>query len=504
MTVDKTKKGGKSFGEDAAAVCAAGFGYGFTTAQDPPWTVDQVVSATGGRLFWDGCDMDFRSVSIDSRSVQPGDLFLALRGERYDGHSFVGDAVGKGAAGLVVETLPQSMPMVPVVRVEDSARALGDLAAFRRARLPRLKVVAITGSSGKTTVKEMTAAVLKPNHTILKTKGNFNNLIGLPLSLLPAGSRHEIAVLEMGMNYPGEIARLTEIARPDIACILNVQGAHLEGLKTIEGVASAKGELFEGVAAGSILVVNADDRRVLELGRRHANPTITFGLNPMANVRATYVRNLGEEGMAFRLHIGGERESVTIKALGRHSVQNALAAAAISHACGIDIVEICRRLAEFHAFDKRLQIIELPTGLKVVNDSYNANPASMKAALQTVRDLRGSNRVVAVLGDMLELGRQAAAAHRELGETVAGLGYDYLLTHGSFAATVAEAARKAGMAAGNVRDFQEKEEISAFIRRLESLGGVGPGDWILVKGSRSMQMETVVRALSLAAAKEVE
>jgi UDP-N-acetylmuramoyl-tripeptide--D-alanyl-D-alanine ligase len=357
-------------------------------------------------------------------------------------------------------------------------------------------VVAVTGSSGKTTVKEMVSAIFEQRHKVLKTKGNFNNLIGLPLSLLPVEPGHDVAVLEMGMNRPGEIARLAEIAEPDVACITNVQGAHLAGLASIEGVARAKGELFAGMKAWGTLVVNADDVRVRKLARPLRHRKVTFGRSANATVRATRIKSLGEEGMSFTLHIGDWSERVRLASLGAHNVMNALAAAAMAHAVGLAPAEIAAGLASHRPYDKRMQISVLPSGLKLINDAYNANPSSMLAALAAVHNLKGGRRIVAVLGDMLELGSHSVAAHRMVGENAASLDFDYLLTVGEFAGELVAGARAGGMSGEQAHAFASKEAIVAWLAQAVQQGVLASGDLILLKGSRGMRMETIAGALS--------
>jgi len=459
------------------------------------WEVETVLRATGGQLLTGGRDTVFRAVVTDTRQLGPGDLFVALIGEHFDGHAFLAEAVRKGAAGLLVSAAPESLGEVPVILVGDTLKALGDLAAWRRAAMPGLRVVAITGSSGKTTVKEMTAAILSRGHNILKTKGNFNNLVGLPLSLLPVEPAQEFAVLEMGMNRPGEIARLTEIAAPDIACILNVMESHLAGLGDIEGVARGKGELFAGLGAEAIMVVNNDDPRVVALAAGCPQRQISFGTGANALVRATHIRGLGEEGILFTLHVGEERRRITIRQPGLHTVANGLAAAAMAHAAGAPLDDIVAGLESFAAAANRLAICQVMGGLKVVNDTYNANPGSVRAALATLRDLAGNRKQVAVLGDMLELGAHSVAAHRGVGETAAAMGCDLLFAVGRFAEQTVEGARAGGMDNQQARVFASKEEIVAHVRKLVVLGDLAAGDWLLVKGSRGMRMETVVDGL---------
>lgn len=480
---------------NAMHAAASKFGYGFATVQNPTWTLAEVLLATGGRFVAGAADIHFRSISTDSRTVEAGDLFLALTGERYDGHDFVEAAVRKGAAGLIVSRKPESPLPLSVVLVKDTLRALGDLAAYRRSLMQNLQVLAITGSSGKTTVKEMTAAVLAEEFNVLKTQGNLNNLIGLPLSLLQVDFSHDAAVLEMGMNQPGEIARLAKIADPDIACIINVHGAHLEGLGDIEGVARAKAELFAEAKPWGTLVVNADDKRVRTLARRYRHEKITFGRRRGAFVRATRLLSLGEKGMAFTLHIGDRKIRAKTVGMGEHNVLNALAAAAMAHAAGMDIYAIAAGIAAFRPYDKRLQVEQLASGLKLINDSYNANPASVRAAFDTLNGLRGNGKTAVVLGDMLELGKYSRMAHRAAGEAVFSHGFDYLLAFGSFAGEVVEGARSAGMAKERASRFETKKELCAFLRRLEVSGELAAGDWFLVKGSRGMHMESIVEGM---------
>lgn len=459
------------------------------------WTLSQVLVATGGRLLSGRIETGLQRICTDSRVIKTGDLFVALRGENFDGHAYLAQALEKGAAGLVVEREPEKMPSVPVVLVPDTLRALGDLAAYRRSLMPDLKVLAITGSCGKTTVKEMLAAILGRKYKVLKTEGNFNNLIGLPLSLLPVELGHEFAVLEMGMNQPGEIARLTEIADPDIACITNVQDAHLAGLSDINGVARAKGELFAGIKTWGRLVVNADDKRVQGIARRCSQKQITFGRKLRADIRGLRLRGLGERGMSFTLRIGGNEARVKMRGLGAHNVQNALAAAGMAHAAGLQLKDIVAGLESFAPFEKRLQVQRLNGGIRLVNDTYNANPSSVLAALETLRQMDHSHKKVIILGDMLELGAQSVAAHQAIGRQVALMGFDALLAVGDFAENLIAAAWKDGMSRETAKVFTNKGQISVWLRQEITAGGLKTGDWVLVKGSRGMRMETITHGL---------
>ncbi len=446
------------------------------------------------------------AVSTDTRTLQQGDIFVALAGENFNGHDYLDTAVQKGAKALIVQQPPEKLPEdVLVIRVADTLQALGDMAAFRRQLLRnRLKVIAITGSSGKTTVKEMVSAICaehlnltsKNRDTLLKTRGNFNNLIGLPLSLLPVAARHQIAILEMGMNRLGEIERLTEIAAPDIGCITNIQAAHLEGLGTIQGVAQAKGELFSGQSTDSISVVNLDDPLVCRLARRAEN-SISFAITPAGrrkkpDVRATRIVPQGEAGTRFTLHIKDWKKRITLNSPGIHNVSNAAAAAAIALAADIAPETIISGLGSYQNAHKRMQFTTLPGNIQVLNDCYNANPSSMSAALKTVRGFGSDCHRFALLGDMLELGVDAVALHEQLGSEVAQLGFDQLAVTGSFAEAVARGAVASGMAKEQVHVFPDAPAMAAWLSKEMAAGRIGADDWLLLKGSRGMRMEQVL------------
>ena len=467
------------------------------------WKLDWLQQITGGQLLHPVDEGTlFNDISTDSRSINPGNLFVALKGENFDGKIFSEKAAKNEAAGLLINHTPGQeeesldfQPTIPVLLVPDTLFALGELAANKRRWNNNLQVIAITGSSGKTTVKEMTGAILSQKHSILKTEGNFNNLIGMPLTLLNLKEDHEFAVLEMGMNRPGEIARLTEIADPDIACIINVQEAHLEGLGDIRGVAKAKNELFAGLKPEGKAAVNLDDEIVRSLADQLTQEKITFGCSPDAFIRATSIESLGQDGMSFTLHIGNESRHVTITAIGRHNVSNSLAAAAMAHGIGIDIDEISTGLSAFTPYEKRTSIEELESGIKVLNDCYNANPASMMAALSTLKDLKKDHRAVAVLGDMLELGAKSEAAHQASGKAVYEFGIDFLAAFGSQAQNMAASALDAGMDRETAKGFNSKKDLAVWLNQLMQDNKIKADDWLLIKGSRGMRMEEVLELL---------
>ena len=475
------------------------------------WNARHLVAATGGRVMAGSQQAVLRQVSTDTRTLVAGDIFVALAGETFDGHQYIDGAVERGAAAVIAERMPPAFRGgVVYIQVDDSLRALGNLAAYRRRLLGgTVKVAAITGSSGKTSVKEMVAAIfaeaLRQTHTgidpLLKTRGNFNNLVGLPLTLLPLEAGHRLAIVEMGMNVPGEIARLVAIADPDIGCINNVHPAHLQGLGNVAGVAAAKGELFAGMRPGAIRVVNCDDPHVRDQARKAGGTQIGFAVTPAGRrhqplVRVTRQENLGEQGMRFTLHIGPWQRRLTVPVCGSHNVSNCAAAAAIAHAAEIGSEVIVRGLEQYApTVDKRLAISELPGGLKVVNDAYNANPASMAAGLRTAAAFGTNSRHVAALGDMLELGAASADLHAGIGALAASLGYDRLLLTGTQAAHVARAALAAGMRPEAVQIFPDPRAMADDLCRLLADGSLSPGDWLLIKGSRGMRMEQLLDEL---------
>ena len=478
------------------------------------WTDKLVTEAVDGE-FTPGSKTGslLDSIITDSRVASRNGLFVALRGENHDAHDFAGQAVTNGASSLVLDRVPTGIATVDASRiiVPDTERALGDLAAFRRRRLARMGeqvIIGITGSCGKTTVKEMVAAILarkwpegpeNPPGTILKTKGNYNNLIGLPLSLLPLDLNHKAAVLEMGMNRPGELARLVGIADPDISCITNIHGAHLEGLGSVEGVAKAKEELFAGTRQSATLVINLDDPWVRSLAGKYTQRKITFaagqdhlGQNP--DFWASEV--IQDEGGAviFTLHNGDKQAEIHLFTAGEHNVANALAAAAIATAAGASLPEIAAGLADFRPADKRMEIVHTLTGITIINDTYNANPASMAAGLRTLKQM-ARKKTIAILGDMRELGTFSREAHYNLGTLIAELGIDQVGVVGAFSNEVEQGALSQGFAGDRIRTFTNKDAAVAWIKEMMATKMIGKEDLILVKASRGLRFETIVAEL---------
>ena len=476
------------------------------------WTGELLAEATGGDLRGAGGQL-LAGIETDSRRPNRNGIFVALKGERHDAHDYLPQALEQGASCLVVERVPSALalPRAGLVVVGDSQRALGDIAAYRRRRLAAISaptVIGITGSCGKTTVKEMVAAILArkwpagpdyPDNTVLKTTGNFNNLIGLPLSLLPLAAHHRAAVLEMGMNRPGELQRLAEIADPDICCITNIHGAHLEGLGSIEGVARAKEELFAGARDGATLIVNGDDPWVGRLIGRYTQPKITFALRhpgdgPGPDFFASEIHFESGGAITFTLHHREQAVAVHLFTAGEHNVANALCAAAIAHAAGAGLAEIASGLGDYRPPAKRMELLHSPLGFTVLNDTYNANPASMAAGLRTLRQLTAKT-AVAIIGDMRELGEAAPRAHAEIGRLVAELAIDYLGIVGDFKEEVRRGALTAGFPEERLRTFAVKEEAGAWVKALAAAKMLGKDDLILVKASRGLQFETITAQL---------
>jgi UDP-N-acetylmuramoyl-tripeptide--D-alanyl-D-alanine ligase len=376
---------------------------------------------------------------------------------------------------------------VPVVRVNDTLEALGDLAAAHRRQFAG-PLVAVTGSSGKTTTKEMLTNILAQTAPGLKTEGNFNNLVGLPLTLLRLEAHHQWAVLEMGMSNRGEIARMAAIACPMVGIITNVGPAHLETLHGLDGVARAKGELFAALPAGGTAVINADDDRVAGIPVANGARRLYYGLTETAEVRGEMIEVRGSE-VHFRLLLPNGSWPVTITVPGRHNVHNALAAAAAAHALGVAGEVIARGLGEFRTSRGRMEIVPLADGMLLLEDSYNANPLSVKSALLTLDELAEGQRRIAVLGDMLELGETAADWHRQTGG-VAATRVDHLLLLGARAADLAAGARSGGLPEERIRICQSHEEAIGILQTL-----LLPGDRVLIKGSRGMRMDRIATVL---------
>lgn len=435
--------------------------------------------------------MRFRRAVVDSRKARRGDVFIALKGEHTDGHLYVDDAARRGATAAIVERRVD----VEVAQyvVPDALVALQSLARVRRQARTKLKVVGVTGSVGKTTTKELTAAVLATRYPTLKNEGNLNSEIGLPMVLLEATQRHRRAVLEMGMWAPGEIALLCEIAQPEVGIVTMVGPVHLERMGTIEAIEREKGALAEALPEDGVAVLNADDPRVAAMARRTQAHVITYGLAPEADVRAEDIESHGLAGVRFTLVHGDERAAVYSRLPGRALVSNALAAAAAGLVDGIELDDIAQALSEAQV-PSRLTAHPGPNGSIVVDDAYNASPASMRAALDLLGEVRG--RKVAVLGDMRELGSVEREAHTEIGRYAAQVA-DTIVAVGELGRWIGDAAIHAGHQ--DVHIVLEKAEVAPLLR-----GRLGPGDVVLLKASRALALETVREELTAGVEPEPE
>ena len=453
----------------------------------PVLTADDLASLTGGRLLARS-QRPIRGAAVDSRQVAPGQVFVALPGERVDGHMFVAQAVERGAAALIV-TRPVPDPAhlgdVTIVRVADGIAALGALAAAWRKRFTPL-VVGVTGSIAKTSTKEAIASVLARRYTTLRSEGNQNNEIGLPLTVLRLGPEHDAAVLEMGMYVGGEIAELARIAQPRIGVVTAVQPVHLSRIGSIEAIERAKGELLEALPRDGTAILNADDRIVRRMGRRTDARVVTYGFDETADVTAESVESAGLSGMRFELRIGTARQPVAIPTLGRLSVHNALAGAAVGRAAGLSLDEIAAGLATGWSAPHRAQIVRAG-GVVLVDDTYNASPRSVVAALELLSGLPG--RRGAVLGEMLELGDASEDGHRTVGEAAART-VDWLVVVGADAAPIAEGALDAGLEPSRITTARDVDTVVATLPpRLRN------GDVVLVKASRGIGLDRLVDGL---------
>ena len=440
---------------------------------------------------WCGEDVLFTGVSTDSRSVKSGDLFIALSGKNFDGHKFVAQAKDRGAVAAMVnqesDIKKNQDSKIPMIIVKDTLLGLGRLAAYWR-RCFDIPLIAVTGSNGKTTVKEMIASILlqlvgKDSNKVLATTGNLNNDIGVPKMLLQLCKQHKYAVIEMGMNHSGEISYLTHLAKPSVALITNAGAAHVEGIGSVEAVARAKGEIFEGLDKLGIAVINADDPNV-QLWHKLAGsrPVIEFGLSKEVKVGGCYQLNLTDTKMKLKLPDG--TVEVKLKVLGKHNVYNALAAAAASTAIGISKENIASGLGLFSGVDGRLQQKKCQHDATMIDDSYNANPESVRAALSVLANYPGKK--ILLLGDMGELGDNTVDFHEGIGEEARLIGIDRLFALGELSA---HSVKKFGVGALH---FKNIEDLIAAVEAV-----LAPNVTLLVKGSRFMQMERVVRKFEL-------
>ena len=456
----------------------------------PIFSLEEVLKATAGILISGAPKNTFRGISTDSRLVNKENLFIALKGEKFDGHNFVHTALDQGVSGVLVHDEAKNLKgvdkNVALIKVADTLIALGDLAHEWRRRFP-IPVIGLTGSSGKTTTKEMMAAIIGREKNVLKTEGNLNNLIGLPQTIFRITKEHELVILEMGTNIRGEIKRLTQIAAPDIGLITNVGPAHLAGFGSVDVVREEKGDLFLNMSPSGIAIVNLDDEAVRIAAERWNGRRITFSMSPDADVTVKDIERNGVKGVRFNLVIGGNTQKVEMKIAGIHHVCNAMAAAAAAWAAGIGQRTILEGLAAFQPVSGRMEMIKLQNGAYLLDDSYNANPVSVREALLTLKDLKNHHGGYVFLGDMLELGAAAEEMHRKIGILIATIGVNALFLQGDFSAVTAAGAVDGGLSKQNIFFLSDSTEGIGYLKK-----HFKKGDWVLVKGSRRMKMEKIV------------
>jgi UDP-N-acetylmuramoyl-tripeptide--D-alanyl-D-alanine ligase len=457
-------------------------------------TLGWVANAVDGQLIGGSPDAEIGHVTTDSRSLQAGDFFVALRGERFDAHAFVDDVLTRGASGVIVDDAGRSLagPAAapdksrPTIVVRDTLKALQDLAHAVRCEAGT-KVIAITGSAGKTTTKEAIADLLSARCRVVKNKGNLNNHIGLPLSLMQLRERPDVAVMELGMNHPGEISTLVAIADPDVRVWTNVGDAHLGFFASPDAIADAKAEILEGADRDDLLVYNADDPRVTARVGAFIGRAVTFGLSEHADVRAEAVEDLGVDGTRARLVTPRGSRPVHSPLLGRGNLSNVLAAAAVAVDSGVELDDIAARIARLAPADRRGAVRRLRGGITLIDDSYNSSPAALLRALDVVAADTQASRKVAVLGEMLELGGHTTRLHQQCGRAAADAGVHQLFAVGGAPArALADAAVAAGLAAAAVRYFESSDAAAAAVA-----GALRSGDLVLVKGSRGSRTDIV-------------
>lgn len=457
------------------------------------WTVAKLVETAQGELLQGDAERFVKSVSTDTRSLEPDDCFVALPGEHHDGHDFIPQAVAKKVGAVLLSRRDPGVvvpPEIALVRVDDTLYGLGELARRWRSVHP-IPVVGITGSNGKTSTKEMVAAILGVEWNVHKNSGNFNNLIGVPLTLLSLRSDHQVAVIEMGINVFGEMQRLLEIVQPTVGLITNIHPAHLEGLESIERILEEKGRLLAGLRENDLAVVNIDDGRLGGFAERTAARGLTYSLrDASADVHLTGPVKFDRGISNFDIALGQRVVSVGLPVLGSHHVQNAVAAAAVGYGMGVAVESIVEGLARHRPVRQRMEVHRLEGGVVLVDDTYNANPESVLAAVRSVVEAGCGKPVIAVLGEMREMGPEGTRLHRELGRQIGTMGISRLITLGDFAAEIGEGAKDAGFSSGANHHAKSHQEIVDMLRseRIED-------SWILVKGSRGMTMERVVQGL---------
>jgi UDP-N-acetylmuramoyl-tripeptide--D-alanyl-D-alanine ligase len=450
--------------------------------------LDEIAAKLAGRIVQGDPNRAFDKFGIDSRLSEPGGLFFAIVARR-NGHDFIPDAARKGAAGAVIsqDVIPPKDDFA-LLRVGDTMAALQELGRAALASCP-VKVVGITGSIGKTTTKEFAASLISGRYRVLKSEGNLNNRLGLALSVLRLQPVHQVAVLEMAMSAAGEIRALTRIAPPDIAVITNVNPVHQEFFPDLDSIALAKKEILEGLKKEGTAVLNGDDPLVEKISRGWKGRRISFGFSPGSDIQASGIQKLGENGLAFELRVGVNREKVRFGFLYEEYLYNLLAAVGAGRALDVPFADLCREIPRLRPLPGRGMLFRLNRGIRVIDDSYNSNPKALASALKGLSGLPAKRRI-AVIGDMLELGKNEAAFHRAAGEQAAESGWDVLVTVGLLGSHTAAGARGAGIPASRIFSFSDSSSAAEKVPGL-----LQEGDLVLVKGSRGVRTEQVVEKL---------
>lgn len=459
--------------------------------------IKELIKAVSGKIIQGDQDCLINRISIDSRTLIPGDLFFAIIGPSFDGHDFIIEAFNKGAMGAVacksVSSLLQNEEIDKnkvIVEVKDTLSALQNWSKYYKDKFKTFNIC-VTGSNGKTTTKEIIAHILSQEFPLLKTSGNYNNEIGIPLTLLRLNKSHKLLVAEMGMRGLGEIKTLTNFIPPDLALITNIGEAHIGLLGSKDNIFKAKSELLQSLDKDGIAIINKDDLyffKMLEIVK--GKKLYTFGIENESDIMACNIRMVSDKGIRFTLEVQNDKSrEIYFPLLGRYNIYNALAASAVAFALGIELDLIERGLSSFKPLDLHMQLSNFYNGIKILNDSYNASPISVKSALETLTEVAQNNRKIAILGDMLELGEKTDFYHREVGKEVTELSIDTLITVGQGGKIIAQSSKEEGMAEERVFSF-EKNEKRILAKKLLNL--TKPGDFILLKGSREMKMEEIL------------
>jgi UDP-N-acetylmuramoyl-tripeptide--D-alanyl-D-alanine ligase len=459
--------------------------------------IKELIKAVSGKIIQGDQDCLISRISIDSRTLVPGDLFFAIIGPSFDGHDFIIEAFNKGAMGAVVcksvSGLLQSEEIDKnnvIVEVKDTLSALQDWSKHYKDKFKTFNIC-VTGSNGKTTTKEIIAHILSQEFPLLKTSGNYNNEIGIPLTLLQLNKSHQLLVAEMGMRGLGEIKTLTHFIPPDLAVITNIGEAHIGLLGSKENIFKAKMELLQSLDKDGIAIINKDDHYFFEMSEIVKDKKVyTFSIENKSDIMARNIRIFSDEGMKFTLEVQNDKgREIYFPLLGRYNIYNALAASAVAFALGIELGLIERGLSSFKPLDLHMQLSNFYNDIKILNDSYNASPLSVKGALETLTEVAQNNEKIAILGDMLELGEKTGFYHREIGKEVAKLSIDTLITVGQGGKIIAQSSKEEGMAEERVFSFENNEKIN-LAKKLLNL--IKPGNFVLLKGSREMKMEEIL------------